>query len=127
MAKSATAGELRTPIRVFRPDKPLDEHGQPKTDSEGYPIVQWVNVFGCGGVRHVKWEGAWGREVYEARQAGVIEPATVTMRYTRAVTPDCIVYKGDDPRPYEIISGINDVDERHQWIEFKVQRKAVAV
>lgn len=127
MAKSATAGELRTPIRVFRPDKTLDEHGKAQTDSEGYPIEREINVFGPGGVRHVKWESAWGREVYEARQAGVTEPATVTMRYTRAVTPDCIVYKGDDPRPYEIISGINDVDERHQWIEFKVQRKAVAV
>ena len=116
MAKRAAAGELRTRIQVF--DKP---DGQP-TDKDGYPSSAPVNVFGEGGSRRCKWVNAHGREVYDAKQAGVEEPATLTMRYTKKVTPTCLVYHSGDPRPYEVLS-INDVEDRHVWLEVKVQRK----
>ncbi len=118
MAKSARAGELRTRIQVFAPV----EGG---VDADGYPIEGTVNVFGEGGSRRCKWVNAYGREVYDARQAGVTEPATLTMRYTDKVTTVCTVYKGDDPKPYEVIS-VNDVEERHAWLEVKVQRRSAA-
>lgn len=119
MASRTTAGDLRTRIMVF--DKPTD--GQ--LDSDGYPVETPVNVFGEDGTRQCKWVNAYGREVYDAKQAGVEEPATLTMRYTDKVTPTCLIYRGNDKRPYEVVS-VNDVEDRHVWLELKVQRKVAA-
>ena len=121
MARQASAGELRTQIYVF--DRPLDGHGEERLDGSGYPLDERVNVFGEGNGRWCRWVNAWGREVYEARQAGVTEPATLTLRYTDRITTTCVIYRGRDPRPYEVIS-VNDVEDRHTWLEVKVQRKA---
>ena len=120
MARSAGAGDLRTKIMVF--DLPRDQNGDPALDQDGYPVKEPVNVFGAGATRQVKWVNAWGSEVYQARQAGVTEPATLTMRYTPKLTTTCLIYRGKDPLPYEVIS-VNDVDNRHTWLEVKVQRK----
>ena len=117
MAKRANAGELRTKIMVF--DLPRDEHGEVELGPDGYPASKPVNVFGEG---NCKWVNAWGTEVYTARQAGVTEPATLTLRYTPLITTTCIIYRGTDPKPYEVIS-VNDVENRHAWLEVKVQRK----
>lgn len=117
MARRANAGALRTKIRVFAP--PPDG----ALDSDGYPASKPVNVFGEGKTRYCKWVNAHGSEVYDARQAGVTEPATLTLRYTPRITTTCLVYHGEDPAPYEVIS-VNDVEDRHQWLELKVQRKA---
>lgn len=119
MARSTTAGEMRTRIKVF------DTPGQNALDKDGYPILEPVNVFGDGGSRMCKWVNAYGTEVYTAKQAGVTEPATLTMRYTPKVTPTCTIYKGTDPRAYEVIS-VNDVEDRHAWLEVKVQRKVAS-
>lgn len=119
MAKQANAGELRTRIMVF--DLPPD--GAP--DPDGYPLDRPVNVFGEGGTRYCKWVNAWGTEVYSAHQAGVTEPATLTMRYTDRITTTSLIYRESDPQPYEVIS-LNDVENRHVWLEIKVQRKAGA-
>ena len=116
MARYANAGELRTKIRVFRPAE--------KRDSDGYTRGT-VNVFGENGFRYCKWVNAHGTEVYEARQAGVTEPATLTLRYTPKITTTCLVYREKDPAPYEVIS-LNDVENRHVWLEVRVQRKAAA-
>ena len=120
MAKRANAGELRTKIMVF--DLPRDEHGEVELGPDGYPASKPVNVFGEGKTRYCKWVNAWGTEVYTARQAGVTEPATLTLRYTPLITTTCIIYRGTDPKPYEVIS-VNDVENRHAWLEVKVQRK----
>lgn len=121
MAKRAGAGGLRTKIQVF--DLLRDENGDAALDEDGYPVVVPVNVFGEGQTRYCKWVNAWGSEVYAARQAGVTEPATLTLRYTPKITTTCIIYRGKDPKPYEVIS-VNDVEDRHAWLEVKVQRKA---
>lgn len=123
MASRTTAGEMRTRIQVF--DLPRDESGSPKTDADGYPITEPVNVFGEGRSIHCKWVNAHGSEIYEAKQAGVTEPATLTMRYTAKITTTCLIYRGSDPAPYEVVS-LNDVENRHTWLEIRVQRKAAA-
>ncbi len=123
MAKRAGAGELRTKIRVF--DLPRDSSGDAALDEDGYPASVPVNVFGEGKTRYCKWVNAWGAEVYTARQAGVTEPATLTLRYTPKITTTCTIYREKDPKPYEVIS-INDVENRHVWLEVKVQRKEAA-
>lgn len=120
MAKRAVAGELRTKIMVF--GYPSEDGGR---DADGFGGPRRVNVFGEGRTIHCKWVNAYGKEVYEARQAGVEEPATLTLRYTPRVSPTCLIYKGGDPSPYEVVS-VNNVEERCAWLEVKVQRKAAA-
>nr|DAR46642.1 MAG TPA: putative head-tail adaptor [Caudoviricetes sp.] len=53
------------------------------------------------------------------------EPATITMRYSPLINEQLLIYKGSDAQPFEVIS-IDDVEERHVWLEIKVQRKVSA-
>lgn len=120
MAKQAQAGELRTRIYIRKTVKAVDR--------EGVPAQREESVFGPGEperIYHCKWVNAWGAEVFEAMQAQVEEPATLTMRYSPLVRPDQLIYKIGDPAPYEIIS-VNDVEDRHKWLEVKVRRKGAA-
>lgn len=114
MAKSANAGELRTPV-IF-------EMCTETQDADGYSVKEWYNVFGTGGLK-VKWVNAHGKEVYESMNLDLKEPATLTARYSPLVAPQCRITK--DGEPYEIIS-IDDVENRHQWLEIKVQRTVSA-
>lgn len=113
------AGDLRTRIQVFAPP----EGGG--LNANGYPAGQPVNVFGEGKLLHCKWVNAHGSEIYDAKQAGVEEPATLTLRYTPKVTPACLIYREKDPAPYEVIS-VNNILDRRVWLEVRVQRKAAA-
>ena len=72
------------------------EHGEVELGPDGYPASKPVNVFGEGKTRYCKWVNAWGTEVYTARQAGVTEPATLTLRYTPLITTTCIIYRGTE-------------------------------
>lgn len=122
MAKQASAGELRTRIYIRKMVK--------KTDSEGSASGREESVFPPGQdgkerMWHCKWVNAYGGEVFIAMQAQVQEPATLTMRYSPKIQPDHLIYKLGDPVPYEIIS-INDVEERHTWLEIKVKRRRAA-
>lgn len=122
MAKRAGAGDLNTRIYVRKTIKTVDEDGVPReVEESAFPP-------GPGGKErawHCKWVNAYGNEVFTAMQMQVQEPATLTMRYSPAVRPDQLIYKLGDPDPYEII-GINDVENRHCWLEVKVRRKEAA-
>lgn len=117
MSKSANSGELRTPIKVILPAK--------TTDDEGYDTYTEVNVFGTDATVMVKWVNAHGTEAFQALELQLREPATVTMRYSPLVTRTCLIYKGSDTVPYEIIS-LDNVEERNTWLELKVQRREAA-
>lgn len=117
MSKSANAGELRTPVYFKRVEN--------NTDSDGFPVVKEVNVFGEGVPVRAKWVNAHGSDAFTAMQMQLREPATITMRYSPLITADLLVYKGRDPDPYEVIS-IDNVEERCRWLEIKVQRKVAA-
>ncbi len=114
MAKYVNAGELRTPISFVR-----TERGK---DADGYPTETEVEVIKT----NCKWVNIHGSEVFTAMQQQLREPATITMRYSPLINPKLIIYKGTDTNPYEVIS-IDDVEDRHRWIEIKVQRKTEAV
>lgn len=124
VSKSANPGELRTPV-FFKEISRADD-----TDPEGVPNEEESYVFGKDAngdpvpVR-VKWVNTHGTEVFTAMQLKLREPATLTMRYSTLIKETLLVYKGNDKRPYEIIS-IDDVEERHRWLEIKVQRKVAA-
>lgn len=122
MAKRASAGELRTRIYIRRLEK--------EADKEGVAGEQMESVFAPGAdgkerVWHCKWVNAYGTEAVTAMQLQIREPATLTMRYSDKIKADCLIYRLGDPEPYNIIS-INDVEERHTWLEVKVCRKQAA-
>lgn len=117
MSKSANPGELRTKVFFKRVER--------STDDEGFPSEQEINVFGQDTPVRVKWVNAHGTETFTAMQLKLREPATITMRYSPKINTSLIVYNGDDPKPYEIIS-IDNVEERNRWLEIKVQRKVAA-
>lgn len=110
MAKSARAGELRTKIQIQTQEKTVNQNG--------IEIVAWKTT--C--TTWCKWVNAYGREVFDAKQAGLNETSTLTMRYTDRMLPTCRILKGEDQRPYDVIS-INDVEDRHVWLEVKVSRR----
>ncbi len=117
MSKSANSGELRTPVYFKR----LEKQG----DNEGYVKDTEVNIFGEGKCVRAKWVNAHGTDSFVALQMKLREPATITCRYSTKIKVDQIVYRGNDPKPFEIIS-IDNVEERNQWLEIKVQRKVQA-
>lgn len=123
MSKSANAGELRTPVYFKLPYRERDEEGFWK-DIE-------INVFGQNDRLEdipcmCKWVNAHGTEVFQGMQLQIREPATITARYSKRLLDNrLLIYKGDDPMPYEAIS-YDDVEERHVWLEIKVQRKSGA-
>ena len=114
MSKNVNAGELRTPVKFIRIDR--------INDSDGYPAEVETEVMET----KVKWSNVHGSEVFTAMQQQLREPATLMMRYSPLINQKLIIYKGADPSCYEVIS-IDDVEERHTWMEIKVQRKAGAV
>lgn len=117
VSKSANAGELRTKVSFYEIRR--------VTDDEGFPVETPVNVFGDGNTAYVKWVNAHGSEALTALELQLREPATITMRYSPAINRRVIVFRGNDPDPYEIIS-IDNVEERDTWLELKVQRKEAA-
>ena len=117
MSKQVNAGQLKTPVSFTRLEK--------QTDEEGVTGVREVNVFGEGETVRCQWVNAHGSEVFTAMQLQLTEPATVTCRYSPRITRDLIVYKGTDPKPYEIVS-IDNVEEQNRWMEIKVKRRGAA-
>ena len=121
MARRAAAGDLRTLVYFRRVLK--------GSDGKGYAHQREEYVFTDHSSRersvHCKWVNAHGTEVFSAMQMQIREPATLTMRYSPLIEPTMLVYKGTDPRPYEIIS-VNNVEDRGKWLEIKVQRKGAA-
>lgn len=117
MSKYANAGELRTPVRFVKLQR--------ETDAEGYPAEREENVFGEGISVPVKWVNVHGTDSFTAMQLQLREPATLTARWSPLINQKLIVYRGNDPDPYEIIS-IDNVEERNVWMEIKVQRKEAA-
>lgn len=121
MAKKAAAGDLRTQVYFRRVLKETNSNGYPRQREE------YVFVDHAGNERpvHCKWVNAHGTEVFSAMQMQIREPATLTMRFSPLIDASMLVYKGKDPRPYEIIS-VNNVEDRGKWLEIKVQRKGAA-
>ncbi len=114
MAARANAGEMRTKITIKNPVYSI---------IDGFSREEFVNVF----TRPVwcKWVNAHGSEVYQAAELRLHEPATITMRYTPLVTAKSRIWRGRDPEPYEVIS-INNVNDRCEFLEIKVQRMVTA-
>ena len=121
MAKRANAGELRTLVYFRRTVKEVDSEGSPHQREE----TVFHDSQGREQAVHCKWVNAHGAEVFTAMQLKLRQPAKLTMRYSPRIQPTMLVYKGRDPVPYEVIS-VDDVEDRHCWLEVTVQRKEAA-
>ena len=118
MAKSANPGELRTVIEIH--DYPPDVR-----DTNSNVVRNWYNVFGDGVATRCKWVNAHGNEVYDALAMELVEPATLTLRYSGKVTTTCRVIRKTDGAAFDIIS-VDNVENRNRWIEIKVRRAVSA-
>ena len=116
MAKRYHPGLATTAIRLWKKDE--------TRDAAGYYVYPdgYAPLYG-GAPVYCQWVNAHGREVYEARQAQVTEPATLTLPYSADITIDTLVERvGASGSKYEII-GLDDVDNRHAVRELKVIRR----
>jgi hypothetical protein len=124
MAKSATAGEMRTRILI---KGAADNAAEQDTDAEGYRPILETNLF--DGYVYCKWVGAHGSDVYENKRLALEASATLTLRYTPKINQRCRVWRAGDPQDdqhaWTIIS-IDDPDDRHAYLELKIARKEPA-
>lgn len=123
MARQARAEELRTRIYIHSVSKAVDKEGVASEKCETSAIG--YDARGQEIMYHCKWVNAYGSEVFSAKQLQLKASATLTMRYSPKIQVDQLVYKVGDPEPWEIIS-INDVEDRHCWLEVKVGRREAA-
>lgn len=110
MSKEAGAGELRTPITVYKRKTATQSHGYSASD-------EWE----AGPKTYCKWVNAHGTEALEASRLRLGELATLTLRYLPGVTTRCKIMREADADLYDVIS-VDDVENRHAWLEIKVQR-----
>lgn len=117
MAKHVNPGQLRTPVEI--------KAAREIKDKDGFKTRIWENVFGEGVLIRCRWSNVHGQEALTAASLDLKEPATLMMRHSSKITPQCRIFKAGDPNPYEIIS-LDNVNERGQWLEIKVQRTVKA-
>jgi SPP1 family predicted phage head-tail adaptor len=65
-----------------------------------------------------KWTNVHGQEAWLASSVQARMAATVLIRYRNDIDPTCVVQK--DSQYYEIVSS-DDIQNRHEYIELKVQ------
>ena len=118
MAKTATAGEMRTRITVQSLTNGVD--------ADGYPTTTWTNVIAT---LRCKWVGAFGSDVLENKRVELGQTATITLRYTPLIDQRCRVFHENDAQTdvnaWEIIS-VNDPEDKHAFLEITVRKKVVA-
>lgn len=118
MSKRANAGELNTAVFFVKTTK--------VSDKDGFQIPKEANVFGADVAVYGKWVNVHGTEVFTSMQLELREPATFTTRYSPKLCDVTLTaYRKGDPDPYEVIS-IDNVENRNEWLEIKLQRKVTA-
>jgi head-tail adaptor len=116
MAKKTNPGQMRTKIIIKR-------RACLAQDKDGYPIEDWDDI--SAAPLPCKWQNAHGTEIFASSQYQERERAILTMRYNPRITTECRIYKMGDERYFEIVS-VDDVDDRHAWLELAVERRTAA-
>jgi SPP1 family predicted phage head-tail adaptor len=99
-------GELRTKIQLQTPAITADAGGAQKAG--------WTKLADVW----AKWENVHGSEVWASQAVQARQPATVLIRFHADVTTRNAILKGSNR--YQIIS-IDDIDDRHEYLELKVE------
>ena len=101
-------GEMRTKIELLKREDVADAGGF-TTQVETSLATVWA-----------RWQSLFGDEVWAAAAQGVKVGATVRIRYRTDVDATMRIRK--DNQVYEIVSHPEDIQERHEYLEFKVSR-----
>jgi len=118
MAKSVSAGEMRTRITVKKPTRTIG--------TNGFPVETWTAVFST--YVRCKWVSAHGSDVLENNRLDMGQTATITLRYTALIDETCRVWRETDTtdaQAWEIVS-INDPEDRHAFLEITLRRAVKA-
>jgi len=99
-------GDLRTPIDIYY---------KTQTGTGGFKTETYLKLMSA----FCQWVNAHGTDAVIANADQVLKQATVTMRYHASVTENCRVVMGGVT--YEIVTGIDNIRQRNQWIQFKVR------
>lgn len=101
-------GEMRTQVELLKRIDVTDANGF-TTESNELVATVWA-----------RWRSLFGDEVWAAAAQGVKVGATVRIRYRTDVDATMRIRK--DNQVYEIVSYPEDIQERHEYLEFKVSR-----
>lgn len=105
----ANAGELRTPITLQVPTI--------GTDPSGAQTIAWANA-PANPVILAGWVNAHRDKVIANEALKYVQRATVTIRYRNDILPTWRIVK--DGMNWTILS-IDDVQNRHRWMELIVE------
>lgn len=105
--KPTNPGEMRTKITLYERSVTVDAGGFHQA-SETEIAEVWC-----------KWQNVHGSEVWAAESVNAVQPATVWLRYRDDIDATCLVEKNG--LLYKIVS-LDNVGERGEYIELKVQR-----
>jgi SPP1 family predicted phage head-tail adaptor len=101
------AGDLRTQITLLK-NYPIKVGGNKKDDWQ-IKKNPWAKVVYIH-----------GKEVWAAQQVNATKAATVTIRYSSYPTLDETMRVQIGTQVYSIVS-INDILNRHEWLEIKIK------
>lgn len=115
--KPINPGELRTKIVLASKNLAQDQGG---FQVPGQTLIAEV---------YARWINVHGQETWAASARGAQEAATVLIRYRPGIDETCVVLKGASVsgstitggKVFEIIS-MDNIQERNEYIELKVQR-----
>jgi SPP1 family predicted phage head-tail adaptor len=105
--KPFNVGELKTPITIQNPTI--------NKDAGGAQSATWMDV---AAVR-CKWVNDHGTESTQSGADTFSQRATVMMRYLASVTSASSVLKNGER--WQVVS-LDDIQERHEYIELRVER-----
>jgi SPP1 family predicted phage head-tail adaptor len=105
--KVINPGELRTQIT-------LESLGV-SAETGGFQVPTWSALATVWS----RWKNAHGTEALASGTVDAEAPAAVLIRYLAGLDTTCAVSKGGVR--YEIVS-LDDIEERHEFIELKVRR-----
>lgn len=105
------AGEMRTRVQF--------QTLTTTTDTEGYPVKVWTDVFAAP--VYCKWVWEHGTQVMESMRENLRETAKLTMHYTALLNNRARAVRLDDNSIWDI-ERINNIEDRNSQLEVVVRR-----
>lgn len=102
-----------TPLRLFVPEY-TNAKGSPKKTYTDANVVIYTSFRSFGGTQTTRGS--------DGKSNGVVvieDTVTIETWYNPKVTADCILYYGN--KPYEILGVPEDIENRHQYMRFKIR------
>jgi SPP1 family predicted phage head-tail adaptor len=107
--RTINPGELRTRIAL--------QQRSVTQNAGGFQVEAWATATEVW----ARWENVHGSEVWAAQSTRAVQPATVLIRYRADVDETWRVLRAG--LAFEIVS-LDDIQNRHEYIELKVRRMA---